>query len=115
MESRQAQLTLAYPRGINKNKGSLFKGILPTHILLVETTYVDNQTIFPSHYLSPTILITILFLFVLLHLSFKMLSSAVFKYSVFSSPLWHHTYQQITGKKELKLIGFMLCLTFFWY
>lgn len=24
MESRQAQLTLKYPRGINKNKGSLF-------------------------------------------------------------------------------------------
>lgn len=60
MESRQAQLTLEYPRGINKNKGSLFEGILPTRILLVETTYVDNQTIFPSQYLSPTILITIL-------------------------------------------------------
>lgn len=63
MESRQAQLTLEYPRGINKNKGSLFEGILPTHILLVETTYVDNQTIFPSQYLSPTILITILLFF----------------------------------------------------
>lgn len=50
MESRQAQLTLEYPRGKNKNKGSLFEGILPSHILLVETTYVDNQTIFPSQY-----------------------------------------------------------------
>lgn len=62
MESRQAQLTSEYPRGINKNKGSLFGGILPTHILLVETTYVDNQTIIPSQYLSPTILIRIHFL-----------------------------------------------------
>lgn len=100
IEYRQAQLILEYSRGINKKKGSLFEGILPTHILLVQTTYVNNHTIFPSQYLSPTVLLRILFLiYFLLYLSFKMLchlwyfstTSRVF----FFSPLWHHTYQQI--------------------
>ncbi len=39
MESSQAELTLENPRGINKNKGSLFRGILPIHILRVKTIY----------------------------------------------------------------------------
>lgn len=39
MESSQAWLTLENPSGINKNKGSLFKDLLPIHILLVELIY----------------------------------------------------------------------------
>lgn len=39
MESSQTWLTLENPSGIDKNKGSLFRDLLPIHILLVEPIY----------------------------------------------------------------------------